>query len=158
VNGPCNDTVVDSNDPEPMDDLSKEPMQTVAKVTDTVFLKFSKVKISNDMGDACKTKCKLCNQEIKLVAMREHTKNKHNMNISEYKAKFGKNYELIEKICHKCCLCQEIILLDSDSIATHLKSAVHRKKDPQGTTHKEYNDKYMVTAKTRGLDKKLSAV
>ena len=45
---------------------------------------------------------------------------------------------LIQRVIHKCALCKELVILDSDTIAVHLKSK-HK-----GVSHKEYNAKYMV--------------
>ena len=46
---------------------------------------------------------------------------------------------LLHRVLHKCALCRELLLLDSDAIATHLKSK-HK-----GVTHREYNARHMVT-------------
>ena len=45
---------------------------------------------------------------------------------------------LLQRVIHKCALCKELLLLDADAIAMHLKSK-HK-----GVSHKEYNAKYMV--------------
>ena len=45
---------------------------------------------------------------------------------------------LLHRVLHKCALCRELLLLDSDAIATHLKSK-HK-----GVTHREYNARHMV--------------
>ena len=50
----------------------------------------------------------------------------------------GKAMTLLQRVLHKCALCKELLLLDSDTIAMHLKSK-HK-----GVSHKEYNARYMV--------------
>ena len=45
---------------------------------------------------------------------------------------------LLQRVLHKCALCRELLLLDSDAIAMHLKSK-HK-----GVTHREYNARHMV--------------
>ena len=45
---------------------------------------------------------------------------------------------LLQRVLHKCALCKELLLLDSDTIAMHLKSK-HK-----GVSHKEYNARHMV--------------
>jgi len=99
----------------------------------------SELKLSNDMADACRTHCKLCDDAVKLVAMRNHTRKRHGMTITQYKAQFGVEYQIIEKIFHKCGICEKVIILCSDSVATHLKTPGHN------MSHKLYNQKFMVT-------------
>ena len=50
----------------------------------------------------------------------------------------GKSMTLLQRVIHKCALCKELLLLDSDTIAMHLKSK-HK-----GVSHKEYNARHMV--------------
>eukprot|EP00092_Neocalanus_flemingeri_P109141 GFUD01140243.1.p1 GENE.GFUD01140243.1~~GFUD01140243.1.p1 ORF type:complete len:179 (-),score=36.90 GFUD01140243.1:7-543(-) len=60
------------------------------------------------------------------------------MTITEYKAEFNQyQFDLEEKILHKCGLCGEFLLLDSDCIATHLKGNHH------SMTHHDYNARFM---------------
>ena len=129
--------------------LSNQPNANITStMADDKNVDESKIKLSNDMSDACQTHCKLCNEVVKLVAMRSHTRSKHNMKITEYKSKFGTEYEIIDKVYHKCGICEQIILLCADSVAVHLKTPGHRLKDPNGTTsHKNYNEQYMKPSK-----------
>ena len=92
---------------------------------------------SNDMRDACKTICKICAYEVSLKALRNHTRSKHGITITVYKEMFGTNIKIIEEIYHKCGICGKSILLDSDSVVSHLKKRGH------STTHKQYNKKFM---------------
>ena len=57
---------------------------------------------------------------------------------------------LLHRVLHKCALCRELLLLDSDAIATHLK-AKHK-----GVTHREYNARHMVLGgKATGREEKV---
>ena len=97
------------------------------------------VRFSNDMRDAVKSKCKICGMIVRVTAMRGHTKGAHEMVISEYKKKFNQHfYDLVEKILHACGLCGEILLVDSDCIAVHIKC--------HGITHRDYNARFMKLA------------
>merc|ERR1719318_222018 len=94
------------------------------------------------MKDACKTACKVCGQVFPLQRLRGHTKAAHGMVITEYKSKFNQHYyDLIEKVLHKCGICEEILLLDGDCIAVHLKNFGHN------ISHKDYNAKFMTIAR-----------
>jgi len=98
------------------------------------------VRFSNDMKDVCRTKCKICGRIEKLTNLRNHTKTVHGMVITEYKEKFNQHYfDLVEKILHKCGLCGELLLLDSDCVAKHLMN----NKMSHKMTHGEYNAKFM---------------
>jgi len=95
------------------------------------------VRRSNSMVDAVKVKCKLCSQNVAMTRMRGHTKSAHKMNIADYKRKFGVLKDaIIEAVFHKCGICQQDVLLDSDEIATHLKRC-HQ------ITHRRYNEQFM---------------
>ena len=99
---------------------------------------------SNNMVDACKTLCKLCQTPKTLHEMRSHTKKKHNINITAYKEKYGElKDQIMKKTFHRCGLCSFLLLLDSDEIAKHLKRS-HK------VSHKEYNDKFMQFRYTSG--------
>ena len=100
-------------------------------------------RFSNNTVDYCKSACKLCGEAFPLSRMREHTKKRHDMVITEYKKKFNQSYyDIIEKVFHKCGICELPLIFDSDVIATHLR--VH------SITHKEYNLKYVVTQQSGG--------
>ena len=100
------------------------------------------IKISNDMRDACRTMCMICDKPFILTRMRSHTKEKHSITVSEYRKQFNLpgRFEIIEKVFHKCGICDDIVLLDSDLIGSHL----HKHS---GVTHGQYNEKYMKTAR-----------
>ena len=97
---------------------------------------------SNDMRDACKTVCRICQAAVFLTTMRGHTRSRHKVPIEEYKAVYGNHRTMIkEKVYHKCGICAATILLDSDEISHHLKKN-------HSISHKNYNEEYMVTRKT----------
>ena len=100
------------------------------------------ILVSNDLADYTKTQCNLCWEIKPLTSLRGHTKGAHGMTISEYKELFGEKLEYEEKVLHKCALCGEIILLDNDYVATHVRK--HR-----GITHKQYNQFYMVDSRQK---------
>ena len=78
--------------------------------------------------------------------MRGHTKSAHGMNITEYREKYNQvYYDLVELVLHKCGICEEYLLFDSDYIATHLK--VGAKTNPHNISHANYNEKYMKLQK-----------
>jgi len=98
------------------------------------------IKFSNNMKDAVKTICKLCNVQQAMSRMREHTKKAHNVHVSEYKARYNiisdRGYEMVERIFHRCGICSHPFPLDSDLVAGHIRK--------HGITHANYNAKYMV--------------
>ena len=61
-----------------------------------------RVKFSNDMREAIKTRCLLCDTIIIVNRMRSHVK-KHGITITEYKRDKlkGHSYQLLEKIFHR---------------------------------------------------------
>ena len=48
-------------------------------------------------------------------------------------------YDIVEKVFHRCGICQLPILLDSDAIASHLGN----NKVTQKMSHKQYNENFM---------------
>ena len=112
----------------------------------------ARIKISNSTEDVVRTYCKVVNEEtgqpcgksLKVTEVRGHTKKVHNMVITDYKNKYNQHYyDLIELILHKCGICEEYLLLDSDAIATHLKNKTPVDHD---ITHGNYNAKFMKLA------------
>ena len=100
-------------------------------------------RFSNDMVDAIKTHCKVCQLPVTLNYLRTHTKNNHKLSISKYKEMFGnprdKN-QFLQVIYHKCGICSEEILLDADDIHRH----VQQHKIPLST----YNAKFIISARS----------
>ena len=109
------------------------------------------IKFSNNMKDAVKTICKLCMCPMPMSRMREHTKRVHNVHISEYKAKYDiasdRGYEIVERIFHRCGICNHPFPLDSDLVAGHIRK--------HNITHANYNAKYMII-KTNDPERKHS--
>jgi hypothetical protein len=106
------------------------------------------VLISNDLADYTLAECQVCGVQKPLHGLRAHTQSQHNMSITEYKQNFGTDLKLVERVFHKCGICGEKILHDSDSIATHLKRPGHN------ISHKNYNKLHM--ADSRGAGRKES--
>jgi len=99
--------------------------------------------ISNDIADYTLAECQICEEQIPMTRMRTHTKSHHGITITEYKAKFGPELVPVEIVWHRCGVCDKLIVLDSDSVAVHLKAGGHPR-----ITHKDYNDNYMVDTRT----------
>ena len=94
---------------------------------------------SNDMKDACKVLCKICDKEVVMSSMSKHTRGVHFLLLAEYKDIYGDHKEtMLKKIYHKCGLCKEILLLDVLDISVHLKRSKH------GISLKEYNARFMT--------------
>ena len=99
----------------------------------------SRARVSSSMCDAVRSACKVCGDRFKVTDMRNHTKKAHGMTITEYKERYNQHhYDLVELVLHRCGLCGEHLLLDSDYIARHLKIARHN------ITHHDYNAQYMT--------------
>ena len=95
--------------------------------------------ISNDIADYTCVECQICEVHIPMTRLRTHTKSHHQMTITEYKERFGSELIPVEIVWHRCGVCEELVMLDSDHIAVHLKRGGHPR-----ITHKDYNDQYMV--------------
>ena len=108
------------------------------------------VLVSNDLTDYVLVECKMCGVRKPMTFLRAHTKSHHNVTITQYKEMFGQELQLVEEVLHRCELCEEHVLLDSDHIAMHLKKPGHN------ITHKNYNATYMVG--TRAASPKPTAV
>ena len=94
---------------------------------------------SNDMKDACKVKCKICEKEVVMSSISHHTRSVHCLLLTEYKGIYGDHKEtILKKIYHKCGLCKEVLLLDVLEISVHLKRSKHE------ISHKEYNARFMI--------------
>ena len=95
------------------------------------------VRFSNHTKDTVQAVCQLCQEHFYFVNMRAHTRKAHQLSISDYKAKYGALKDhIVEEIYHECGICSKALLLDSDSMAPHVKS--------HGLTHKEYSAMYMT--------------
>ena len=106
------------------------------------------MRFSNDMKDACKALCLICKTPVYLTSLRGHTRNHHNLPIEEYKKTYGNpRKDIVEKVFHRCGICSEILLHNSDDIAFHLR------RRHQDTTHKNYNAKFMAPKKNLYLVK-----
>jgi hypothetical protein len=102
---------------------------------------------SNNMSEACKTICKVCQAQVSLTGMRNHTRNNHKMTIHEYKEKYGNpKDQIVKMVYHKCGLCQADVLFNSDNIQNH----VVRKHQ---YSLKEYNAEFIKTSPGRKMKK-----
>ena len=81
--------------------------------------------ISAYFADYALVECKICLIHTPMTRLRSHTKSAHKTTITEYKAQFGSDLVPIEIIYHRCGICGELVLLDSDHIAVHLKRPGH---------------------------------
>jgi len=97
--------------------------------------------VSNDFADYTLVECKICLIHTPMTRLRSHTKSAHKVTITEYKAQFGPDLVPIVPVYHRCGICEELVLLDSDHIAVHLKKPGHY------ITHKNYNEGYMVDSR-----------
>ena len=92
---------------------------------------------SDDPTKTCKTFCCSCDQVVTLTFLRKHVDSKHQMTTKEYRQLYGNpSKQVIQLIYHKCRLCQQNILLDTDQLSKHMKK-MHQ------TSYTEYVDKYM---------------
>ena len=98
--------------------------------------------VSNDFSDYMLVECQICSLHTPQTRLRSHTKSAHGITITEYKAQFG-NPDPVEPVYHRCGVCSQLIFLDSDAVAVHLKSGGHPR-----ITHKDYNDQYMVDSRS----------
>ena len=109
------------------------------------------VRQSNDMSDVVLTKCRICEEPCNLTRMRSHTRQKHGMTITEYKKKFDQHYyDPIQLVVHRCGLCGEYLLLDSDVIAQHLRGNT---KTHDNISHANYNKTFMKVKSSVKLEK-----
>ena len=94
---------------------------------------------SNDMKDACRVKCKICDKGVTMSTMRRHVREVHCLELTEYTEIYGDpKKHIVKKMYHQCGVCKEVLLLDVLEIGTHLKRSRH------GISHKEYNARYMT--------------
>ena len=109
------------------------------------------MRLSSDMTDVVLTNCKVCEEPLNLTRMRSHTRTAHKMKITEYKERYNQQYyDPIELVLHRCGICGEYLLLDSDVVAQHLKTNI---KTHGYITHANYNKKFMTLRNSIKLEK-----
>jgi len=139
---------IDTENNKPLVSADDAPAGQVPNCYSTTFLERVQDRdchgnlISNDFADYALVECKICLIHTPMTRLRSHTKSVHKVTITEYKAQFGPDLIPIETIYHRCGICSELVLLDSDHIAVHLKKPGHY------ITHKNYNDGYMVDSRS----------
>jgi len=94
--------------------------------------------VSNDLADYTLAECKVCGSRTAMTNLRHHTRAAHDLPITQYKAQFGE-VSPVERVLHRCGLCRQLLLLDSDAVATHLRSSGHTE-----ISHRRYNERFMV--------------
>ena len=77
------------------------------------------MRYSNDMEDAVRSKCNICEKRFSLSNLRAHTRSVHLLSFTEYKNFYG--VELEESVHHRCGICSASMLLDTDLITSHIK-------------------------------------
>ena len=98
-----------------------------------------KCVFSNVRSDSVKVQCKLCPATPTMTRMRFHVL-LHELTISQYKAQHGP-MEPIQRIYHKCGLCGDAVLLDSDEIHKHLNLKSIEKHG--ATSYKNYYERFL---------------
>ena len=122
--------------------VSMKKKSKIAKLRENKMKRESAAKeyvYSNDITDACKVTCKICDKEVTMSSMSDHTIAVHCLFLKEYKEIYGDHKEKISrKIFHKCGICDKTLLLDVDEIDAHLKRSKHIRSTMQGLliTHK----------------------
>jgi len=103
---------------------------------------------SNNLADANKTICKICQKTLRLVVMRTHTRGCHKISIADYTKQYGNpRAQIINPIFyHKCGICSKEMLLDPDYIHAHAQQK-HK------ISLKEYSSKFLVYLNQRYNDK-----
>ena len=118
-------------------EFSKQPSLKVHQKSHENEIK--NLRKSDNMKDAVLSACKICDKHVKVTDMRKHTKKVHQLTITKYKSRYSQQYfDLVELVLHQCGICGELLLLDSDYIAQHLKSGGHA-----NITHGNYNNLYI---------------
>ena len=96
---------------------------------------------SDDPTKTCKTFCCSCDQVVTLAFLRKHVEYKHQMTIKEYRQLYGNpSKQVIQLIYHKCRLCQQNILLDTDQLSKHMKKMHQYMKQGDALKTKVEND------------------
>merc|ERR1719427_2200136 len=105
---------------------------------------------SDNYDDSCLVECSICDKQMAMPQLRSHTSSQHQITITKYKERFGPQLTFTRETFHLCKLCGVEILLDSDSIAAHVRR-IHK------WTLKQYNDTHMMKKVVRhGLKKEKS--
>ena len=100
--------------------------------TDTAQLPSSSPRLSNSLSDLVRVICRLCSATPLLTELRAHSRAEHRISLSEYTEQHGE-LQLVEEVQHECLLCAEVLLLDSETLARHLRRC-HR-----AVAYKEYS-------------------
>ena len=106
----------------------------------------SDTKISNSLKDSCKIQCKVCGKCFNFSSFRLHISREHEISQRNYKKRYHiKSFLLSEKFLHKCAVCNEFLLLDSERLRNHMQ--VKHKGD--NITWQEYQLRHMNQEKEK---------
>ena len=140
---------VSSSRPTSLRPTGEKPKKNNATPLEYMVDDPSSFKISDNLADSCKTHCKICGEAFFLNTMRSHTMKAHGIQITRYKEMYGP-FDIIEKVFHKCHLCGKSVLMDSDTLGSHIKGT-HNMKE------KIYKEKYCINKPITGV-KKVSVI
>ena len=106
----------------------------------------SDTKISNSLKDSCKIQCKVCGKCFNFSSFRLHISREHEISQRNYKKRYSiKSFVLSEKFLHKCAVCNDFLLLDSERLRNHMQ-VKHRDDD---ITWQEYQLRHMNQEKEK---------
>ena len=96
---------------------------------------------SNNPQDCCRIFCCFCDKVVSLSGLGKHINNTHQVSLKEYKALFGNpRHQIIKLVFHKCSLCRNVILLNTDDLSKHMRKA-HQ------TSFKDYLVRFMTNSR-----------
>jgi hypothetical protein len=136
--------VISSNDEVENDETDQQKIKPIPATTVPRIPKSANSigkTYSDSYDDSCIVECSVCDKQMTIQRLRSHTSSQHQMPITKYKDHFG-GLTFIRQSFHLCNLCGREVQLDSDSIATHVRSS-HK------WSVKQYNAAHMVKRKSK---------
>ena len=102
------------------------------------------IKMSNSLKDSCKIRCNMCDKSLNLCTFRLHITREHDISQVNYKKRYNlTSWILSEKVLHKCALCNDLVILDSERLRYHMQTKHRGDK----ITWQEYQIRYMSLEK-----------
>ena len=102
------------------------------------------IKMSNSLKDSCKIRCNMCDKSLNLCTFRLHITREHDISQVNYKKRYSlTSWILSEKVLHKCALCNDLVLLDSERLRYHMQTKHRGDK----ITWQEYQVRHMSQEK-----------
>ena len=99
---------------------------------------------SNNMKDACKVKCRICDNDVVMSSFSTHSNSVHCLKLSEYTYYYGDHKKTISrKMYHSCGLCKQVLLLDLNEIKSHLFRGKHN------LSLTDYREKFMKLERSK---------